>query len=322
MDVSRDGRDQAGGARVARAPGSRRPVLAVVLVALLALVAFATAAGPGCGDGQSEASKNATEKFTEILGRAPAADSVAADVAKSGTLIVAVDGDYPPQSSIDPETKEPKGFDVDVARELATRLGLKIEFVNPNWDAIAAGLKTGRFHAAFSSIPITAAAKPAETFTAPYAYLTAIPVSPAKGAKITSAADLKGMTVAAPALSAYAAFLQGLGGVQVKVYPTDVGAIPDLREGIVDALLTSETDAAAIVVTEKTMRAGDTPIFYQPLGGALRKGETDLTTIFDKTLGEMRDDGTLSKISKDWYAGRDVTVPPPEGVPEYTGAAK
>lgn len=301
---------------------STRTIRGASLVILVALAVVVTGVASGCGGGQSEASKNATENFTEILGRAPAAGSVAAQVAASGTLIVGVDGDYPPQSSIDPETKQPKGFDVDVAREMATRLGLKIEFVNPNWDAIAAGLKTGRFNAAISSMPITPTAKRTMTFTGPYAYLTAVAVSPVKGPKIAAAADLKGLTVAAPALSSYAAFLQGMAGVQVKVYPTDALAIEDLKAGTVDALLTSETDAAAIVAGEKSLRAGETPLFYQSLGGALRKGETDLTAIFDKTLGEMRADGTLSKISKTWYAGRDVTAPPPESVPEYTGQTK
>ena len=301
---------------------STRMIRGAMLVTLVALAVYVPAVVSGCGEGQSEASKNATERFTEILGRAPAADSVAAQVAESGTLIVGVDGDYPPQSSIDPETKQPKGFDVDVAREMGTRLGLKVEFVNPNWDAMAAGLKTGRFHVALSSLPITSAAKRDKTFTAPYAYLNAIPVGPVKGPKITTADDLKGKTVAAPALTSYAAFLQGVSGVLVKVYGTDVGAIEDLRAGTVDALLTSEMDAAAIVASEKSLRAGETPLFYQPLGGALKKGEVDLVTIFDKVLGDMRADGTLKTISQRWYAGRDVTATPPVGVPEYTGKTK
>ena len=91
----------------------------LLLLTALALVACGGAAEPEAAEGT-------------------AADGLLGDILERGVVRVSTDPNYEPQSFLD-ESGEFIGFDVDVAREIATRLGVEVEFVTPDWDIITAG---------------------------------------------------------------------------------------------------------------------------------------------------------------------------------------
>jgi ABC-type amino acid transport substrate-binding protein len=76
-------------------------------------------------------------------------------IKSNGVLKMSTDPEYPPQSSLDPDTSEFVGFDIDVGREIAKRLGVDIQFATPGWDVITAGRWAGRWDMSVGSMTPT-----------------------------------------------------------------------------------------------------------------------------------------------------------------------
>jgi polar amino acid transport system substrate-binding protein len=283
-------------------------------VALLIVVALGVAA---CGDnGPSAGQKSASE----ILGHTPT--GVAQEVLDRGTLVVANDADYPPQSWIDPDSKELKGFDVDVARRVAELLGVKVEFVHPNWDAIGPGLKIGRFDVDISSLPVDRSDAKTIAYTDPYYYTVADVAVPKGAAKLDTVDKLSGKRIGVAAQTSYQAYLQKLGDVQVVPYATDKQAIEALSAGKLDGVMASDLALRAAIVGGEPVELSGGAYFSEPLAFAVRPGEGDLTALLNATLATMRNDGSLTTASKRWYGGQDATQPPPDSVPTFAAAMK
>src|SRR3546814_14089643 len=85
-----------------------------------------------------------------------------------GTLIVGIEGTYPPFNFVNTETRKLDGFDVDVARMLADKLGVKVKFVKTEWSAILAGLSSGKFDVIVNQVGITPKRKKTFAFPVPY----------------------------------------------------------------------------------------------------------------------------------------------------------
>src|SRR6476661_7852216 len=95
------------------------------------------------------------------------------DTAKArGTLRIALEGTYPPFNFKDPKTGQLTGYDVDVARLVAARLGLKPEFVTTEWASILAGLGAGKYDVIISQVNVTPKREQAFDFSTPYTYST------------------------------------------------------------------------------------------------------------------------------------------------------
>lgn len=299
---------------IASVPGSATAVALGLVLALAIVAALVVAA---CGDDEPSAGQKSAE---EILGHAPA--GVAQEVLDRGAVVVATDGDYKPQSWIDPDTKEPKGFDVDVARRVAELLGVKAEFVHPNWDAIASGLKSGRFDVVIGSLPADPADAKTIAYTDPYYYSVADVAVPEGAAKLATRDALAGTRIGVAAQTTYQAYLQKLGDVEVVPYGTDDQAVEALAAGKVDGVMASDLALRAAITAGEPIELSGGAFFYEPLAFALRPKETDWLALLDATIATMRGDGSLSELSKSWYGGRDATQPPAPEVPTFREAMK
>src|SRR5438105_3431231 len=130
----------------------------VVVLGVLGLVAAACGkSGTTAGGGGSPQPQN----------------TLLAHVMSSGVLKVSTDPKYPPQSSFDAATNTWKGFDIDVATEIAKRMGLKVQWETPAWDAITAGHWQGRWDLSVGSMTITPDRAKVLDFTPPYTYTAA-----------------------------------------------------------------------------------------------------------------------------------------------------
>ncbi len=124
---------------------------AVLVVAIIALAGVAAA----CGGEEAEESPSpqatsAADIAQQILGKAPS--GIAQKIVDAGTVIVANDANYAPQSSIDQATGELVGFDVDVAKKMAEILGLKVQFENPAWETIPTSIDQGKYDVSIGSM--------------------------------------------------------------------------------------------------------------------------------------------------------------------------
>ncbi|WP_166416404.1 transporter substrate-binding domain-containing protein [Cochlodiniinecator piscidefendens] len=247
-----------------------------------------------------------------------AMDRITAD----GVLIIATSADWAPQSFLN-DDNEMDGFDVDVAKEIANRLGVEAEFVTPAWEIITAGNWSGRWDVSVGSMTPTTARAEVLSFPAVYYYTPAV-IAIHEDSSATSASDLNGMKFGVGSSSTYEAYAQhdltidaeGVPSFSYEVMPGEIrsyggssAVFDDLRLG--DGVrLDATIDALPAILTAAENGypfkiLGD-PVFFEPLAVAIDRGDAELAAAITAAVAAMREDGTLSALSVKWY-GTDFT---------------
>jgi polar amino acid transport system substrate-binding protein len=286
----------------------------VILFAVLALVGAACASDePTTGDGTTS-SGDAQSGLLE-------------QVKSEGVLRVSTDPAYPPQSSLNEETGEYEGFDIDVATEIAERLGVEIQWETPSWDIITAGGWNDRWDVSVGSMTVTAERAEVLNFTAPY-YYTPAGLAVQAGSDIATLDDLSGMTVGVCGACTYEFYLRrdlniDIPGftfeylvpedIEIVTYDTDSTAIQDLEIGRIDAAMSAVPTLQGAIDKGRDIQLLGEPVFSEPLAAALDKSSsldsTSLTEEISTIIQEMHDDGTLTELSMKWY-DEDLTQNP------------
>jgi polar amino acid transport system substrate-binding protein len=226
---------------------------------------------------------------------------------KPGTLAVGMEIGYPPMEYFDVDGKTPIGFDVAMAKEIANRLGLKVEYVDTAWDGIFAGVDVDKYDAIMSSVTITPERLQNFNFTKPYIVNAQAIVLP-KGSKITarSPEELTGLSVAFQAETTSDFYLKKLetAGLSYKPFGYDkvMNCFDELKLGRVDAIVCDSLVAYDYITNpaydvEIVWQGGDDEVF----GICLKKGNETLTTAIDKVLTDMYNDGTLLRFSQEIF---------------------
>lgn len=238
-------------------------------------------------------------------------------------LVMLTDAEYPPQSSLD-ENNEFIGFDIDVGKEIAKRLGVEIKFVTPSWDVITAGKWAGRWDVSVGSMTPTAARKEVLDFPAIYYYTPASLVVHQDNETITTPAEAGGKQVGVGVATTYENYLKKdlvidaegapefafqIDDAQIRTYDTDLLALDDLRlgDGVrVDAVITALPTAVASIKEGYPLKLVGDPLFLEPLSVAIDKGDAEWGAKIAEVIAEMHADGTLPQMSDKWY-GADLT---------------
>lgn len=242
-------------------------------------------------------------------GAAQAADLL--DDAKArGSLRVAVEGTYPPFNYRN-DKGELDGFDVDIAKAIAAKLGLKAEFTATEWSGILAGLQAGKYDVIVNQVAATDKRRETFDFSAPYVISSPqLIVRNSETRRFDTAADLKGRKIGVGQGSNYAELAKSIEGAEVRTYPGAPEYLQDLATGRIDAAI---NDSLLIPYLRKTTRLpvkAGAPI-GQPQSNAIpfRKGNPKFKAAIDKALDDMKADGSYAKISTRWFE-RDVSKPP------------
>ncbi|QPC89357.1 transporter substrate-binding domain-containing protein [Mesorhizobium sp. INR15] len=258
------------------------------------------------------------------LGALPAkAGAVLDRVKAAGDLKVATDANWAPQSFVN-ANNELDGFDVDVAKDIGKRIGVKVEFVTPGWDIITAGNWVGRWDMHVGSM--TPTKKRAEIFDFPAVYYyTPAAVAVHKDSKATSLGDLDGKVIGATTTSTFEAYAKkdltldaaGAPAFEYKLNPKEVHsyensttAFDDLRlgDGVrVDAVVSSLPSINDAIKAGYPIKQVGDPVFYEPLAVAIEHGDPEFSARIADAVKAMKEDGTLSTLSKKWY-GVDYSV--------------
>ncbi len=233
------------------------------------------------------------------------------------TLVVSTDAEYPPQSIQKPDGSY-AGFDIDVATELAKRLGAEVKFVTPAWEIITSGKWGGRWDVSVGSMTPTRQRAKVLDFPAVY-YDTPAAFSVRKDSKAQSLADLNGKRIGACGACTYEDYLNKKLVIdaegappfeyvvepgEIRTYETDTHAMDDLRlgDGVrLDAGLSALPTVAEAIKSGYPLRILGEPVFYEPLSVAIDKGDPELAAKIAAAVEEMRKDGTLGKLSEKWY---------------------
>jgi cystine transport system substrate-binding protein len=225
-----------------------------------------------------------------------------------GTLRIALEGTYPPFNFKDPKTGELAGYDVEVAKLLAARLGLRAHFVSTEWSAILAGLAAGKYDVIVSQVGITPKRQQAFDFSIPYTYSRAqLIVRNNDPANYASLADLKGKKLGVGQGSVFEQQAKAVPGIDVKSYPAAPENLQDLAIGRIDAALNDSLMVAYLLANSKlAVKAGARLGNVERMGIPFQKGNPQFKAAVDKALADAGADGSLKKISVKWF-GADVS---------------
>ena len=249
----------------------------------ISLMSVLAAAGvltlSGCSSNASSSNSNSSSKSES----AEAADQLAS-IQASGKLIVALEGAWQPWSYHD-ESDTLVGYDVEVSRAIAEKLGVEPEYVESDWDSLFAGLDAGRYDMVCNGVEVTDERALTYDFTTPYGYIhTALAVKKDNDT-IQTFEDLKGKTTANSLASTYMELAESYGAT-VQGIDTLEETIQLLTAGRIDA----QTEEASHVAIP------------------LRKGDASATLLeaINNAIDELRADGTLKELSEKYF-GQDIS---------------
>jgi polar amino acid transport system substrate-binding protein len=274
-----------------------------------------------------------------------AATDYLAKIKQRGYITVSTDPNYAPQSVLKQGgtrtagTKCPsdqftggelEGFDIDTALELGKRLGVETCFATPEWDSITAGNWGDRWDISVGSMTITTARQKVLDFTTPY-YYTPAQMAAAKDAGITSLDQLAGKAVCAGTSTTYEAWLNNdkaaLGLPDESIYaqpPANITVVPlATDQECAQAIASGRKDFVAYLTSATVVDQGiaqgvpvvkvGSPVYSEDLAVAIDKAHTlpvaTLVSALDDAVKAMHADGTLTKLSNQWF-GVDLTQAP------------
>jgi polar amino acid transport system substrate-binding protein len=218
----------------------------------------------------------------------------------SGKLTVATDATWPPFEFVDTDSKEIKGFDIDVMKAIAEKADLDIEFVNVGWDPLLAGMAQGTYDMAISSITITEERKKDMLFSDPYFDAGQIVVVRIEESTITGPGNLSGL-VGAQIGTTGAFEIDKIAAAELKTYD-DIGfAFQDLMNGQVVAVVCDNPVALGYVGENPTKLKIVGDVFTdESYGIAVAKRNADLLPKLNAAIAALKAEGTFEKASKDW----------------------
>jgi len=232
-------------------------------------------------------------------------------VKKAGKIVVGLDDSFPPMGFRD-ESGEIVGFDIDLAREAAKRLGVEAEFRPIDWNSKELELKNKKIDLIWNGLTITEERKKNMAFTKPYLANTQIIVV-LEGSDIKSKADLAGKKVGAQLDSSGAEAVENDKDVydsleELVLYPDYLEAFLDLENGRIAALVVDEIlGKYYIAKRDGGYKVLEDNFGEEEYGVGLRLEDKQLLDALNEVLDEMKEDGTMAEISKEWF-GEDIIL--------------
>lgn len=225
------------------------------------------------------------------------------EVNTRGTLRIALEGSYPPFNFKDPKTGQLAGYDAEVARLVAARLGVRPQFVVSEWSAILPAVAAGKADVAISQVHVTPARAREFGFSIPYTYSTPqLIVRSNERATIRSLADLKGRTVGVGQGSVYEQQVRGVGGVDLRSYPAAAENLQDLAFGRIDAVLNDSLMVGYLLANSNLpVRAVPRVGRVEHTAVAFCNGNPRFKAAVDRILEAARASGELRRLSLKWF---------------------
>lgn len=272
--------------------------LLALLLALCLTLALAACGGEG-GSANSEPAGSASGGTEGDL---------LAQIQGKGEITVAMEGTWAPWTFHD-EDDNLVGYDVEVSQKIGEKLGVKVNFIEGEWDGLLAGLDSGRYDLMVNGVSVDEERKEKYDFSIPYAANRTAVIVKNENEDIKSMEDLEGKHTANTLNSTYAKIAEAHGA--------EVTGVDDLNQtfellfsGRIDATLNDEVayydymknhpdaDIKIAVLSDEAVQVAI----------PMRKGEETRTLreAVDKALAELKEDGTLTELSEKYF-GIDIS---------------
>lgn len=227
-------------------------------------------------------------------------------IKSAGKLRIGTEGTYAPFTFHD-DTGALVGFDVEIGREIAKRIGVEAEFIEGKWDGLIAGIDANRYDAVINQVGITDERKAKYDFSEPYIASKAVLIVRGDNSEITSFADLAGKKSAQTLTSNFAKLATENGAELVGTDGFDQ-SIALVVDGRADATI---NDSLSFYDFKKQKPDVDVKIAATQenadySGVLIRKGNPELLQAINDALAAMKADGTYAQISEKYF-GADVS---------------
>ena len=245
-------------------------------------------------------------------------------VMEKKAMVVATNSGWPPQSYLD-DNNEMVGFDIDVSREIAKRLGVEVTFETPDWATLTGGRWQGRYDLGVGSVTPTKARAQVIDFVGIYYYSPYVYVVH-KDSEAKSVADLNGKVIGVETATTSEDFINrkleidapGLPPIEYKLEPGEVRTFADsmlpfddlrLGNGVrLDAVIAPEQTAMNAIKNGYPVKALEGEYaFREPLVVIAEKVDPEWTAKVGGIVEEMKKDGTLGQLTTKWY-GKDYSA--------------
>ena len=226
-----------------------------------------------------------------------------ADIQKAGKLVVGIEGTYPPFNFVD-DAGNYAGYDIDVATAVAEYIGVDVEFVMAEWDALLVGIDSKRWDTVIADVTATEERREKYDFSDPYLYTgRQVVVKKGNEVNIHSLEDLNGKKVATNTTNSWASKLEELGATIVPIDNTDQCAQAVINGSadfcmfnniVMGEYLSNHPEAELEVafVIETDVNEVSIPC---------RKGEERLLQAYNEALAQLRESGKLAELSVKWF---------------------
>ncbi len=281
------------------------------IIKALASVMALTFLVAGCGASGESSKSSSTAGESTTAPSTVAVDKSWDKVKEKGELVLGLDESFPPMGFRD-EDNNIVGYDIDLAKEVASRLGVKLKLQPINWDSKDQELKTGNIDCIWNGFSINEERKKNILFSDPYMKNNQVVVVLADS-KYNTLADLKGKSVSLQAASSAADAIEK--STDFKSSLKDVVELKDntlclmdLKTGNTDGVVMDEIVARyQIQMNSEKYRILDESLAAEEYGVGFRKADLQLMTKVNDALKAMAKDGKITEISNKWF-GKDISI--------------
>ena len=267
------------------------------LLSMALVVSMLAALVSGCGAKNEDSGKEDTEKKEQTTYE---------KIMDKGALTVGTEGTYQPFTYHD-ESDTLTGYDVEVAKAIGEKMGVKVEFSEITWEGLLASLDNGTVDLVLNQVGVTDERKEKYDFSDPYLYSYIALIVNKDHNDITSWDTSKGKKTSLNISSNYAAI--------AEEYEMDITASETFSKDI-ELLLAGRTDCVinnTIAFNDYLIQKPDTPIKIadvraeaDTVAAPIPKGNEDLVEAVNKAIKELQEDGTLTKLSEQ-FLGKDFS---------------
>lgn len=216
-------------------------------------------------------------------------------------ISIATDATYPPFESVEENSHQLIGFDIELMKAIATRANLEVQFAPLTYSKILDAVAQCTYDGAISAIPIANDRQPQILFSNPYYTMGQVLVVKKGNTEITGLGQLTGKTVGTQQKTTSEGEVKKIQDAKPKLYFSFKLAYTDLILGAIDAVISDYPEAITYVRKDANNLTivGD-PFGTQDLGIALCNQKTDLIKAINDSIAALKKDGTLEKLVQKW----------------------
>ncbi len=282
----------------------------------VALVAGAFAFA-GCGDDEEEPAAggggNAAEESTPAATAEKfPADSPLGAIQAKGEITIGVKFDVPPFGVKNPQTGDVEGFDVEMGKAVAEKLGVQPKFIEAISDNRIPFLEDGTADLILSTMTINEERVGQIDFSDPY-FIARGRVLVPSDSDITGVGDLAGKNVCTALGSTYEANLKEQAPeAKLKLVDSYSECLELIQNGAVDAVSTDDVILTGMIIQDDTLKLVGDPLTQEPYGAGIKKDSPEMVEFVNGAFTDLKDDGTWMKLYDEWigkYTGEPGEPP-------------